>query len=129
MPVCPPANHTQAAEFLNLVEAGDLTAETVLLAENGVRRPKTKRLQRLQRLQSTLDFTSLARNELELKANLYFHICNPVKRWRVERIVPIKLLLQLLKTFVLLTQVREGMKEQTVYGISIDITSCLVFSV
>ncbi len=57
------------------------------------------------RLQSQLDLDDLSRNEVELKANLYFHIGNPIKRWKVERVVPIKLLLQLLKTFCLIVQV------------------------
>ncbi len=80
---------------------------TSLLAD-GATREKRKRLQKLR---STLDFDALARNELELKANLFFHIGNPVKRWRVERVVPIKLLLQLLKSFCLLTQVTWGTGE------------------
>ena len=61
---------------------------------------------KLQRLQSTLDFDDLAQNELELKANLYWHIATPIKRWKVERQVPVKLVLQLLKTLVLIVQVR-----------------------
>ena len=60
---------------------------------------------KLRKLQSHLDFDQLAKNELELKANMYFHIGNPIKRWRVEKVVPIKLLLQLLKTFCVITQV------------------------
>ncbi len=59
----------------------------------------------INRLQSQLDLDDLSRNEVELKANLYFHIGNPIKRWKVERVVPIKLLLQLLKTFCLIVQV------------------------
>ena len=60
---------------------------------------------KLRKLQSHLEFDQLAKNELELKANMYFHIGNPIKRWRVEKVVPIKLLLQLLKTFCVITQV------------------------
>lgn len=60
---------------------------------------------KLQRLQSALDLDKLAQNELELKANLYWHIGTPIKRWKVERQVPVKLVLQLLKTFCLIVQV------------------------
>ena len=48
----------------------------------------------------------LAKSEIELKANLYFHISNPLKRWRVERVIPIKLILQIIKTFCLIVQVQ-----------------------
>lgn len=64
---------------------------------------------KLQRLQSALDFNELAQNELELKANLYWHIGTPIKRWKVEGQVPIKLILQLLKTFCLIVQVKMDM--------------------
>lgn len=57
------------------------------------------------RLKSNLDYVQLGRNEPELKANLYFHIGNPIKRWRIERVIPIKLILQLVKTVVLVIQV------------------------
>lgn len=60
---------------------------------------------KLQRLQSALDLDKLAQNELELKANLYWHIGTPIKRWKVEKQVPVKLVLQLLKTFCLIVQV------------------------
>ena len=66
---------------------------------------------KLQRLQSTLDFDALAQNELELKANLYWHIATPIKRWKVERQVPVKLVLQLLKTLLLIVQVCETQKK------------------
>ena len=73
-------------------------------------RMKRRKPPKLQRLQSTLDFDKLAENELELKANLYWHIGTPIKRWKVERQVPIKLVWQLLKTFVLIVQV-SGLSE------------------
>ena len=60
---------------------------------------------KLQRLQSQLDLDDLSKNELELKANLFYHIGNPIKRWKVEKVVPMKLVLQLLKTVCLLIQV------------------------
>lgn len=69
---------------------------------NRMRREKPPKLRRLQ---STLDFDRLAKNELELKANLYWHIATPIKRWKVEGQVPIKLVLQLLKTLCLIVQV------------------------
>lgn len=60
---------------------------------------------KLQRLKSEMALEALAQNELELKANLFYHIGNPIKRWRVEKVVPAKLVLQLLKTFCLVVQV------------------------
>ena len=62
-------------------------------------------LRKLKQLQSTLDLDQLAKNERELKANLYFHISNPLKRWKVEKRLPVKLLLQIVKTFCLIVQV------------------------
>lgn len=59
----------------------------------------------LQRLKTESNLDVLARNELELKANVFYHIGNPLKRWRVEKVVPGKLVLQLLKTFCLIVQV------------------------
>lgn len=60
---------------------------------------------RLQRLKSRLTLHDLSQNELELKASLYFHICNPLKRWKVEKLVPYKLVLQVVKTVFLVVQV------------------------
>ena len=68
-------------------------------------RMRRRKPPKLQKLQSALDLDELAQNELELKANLYWHIGTPIKRWKVERQVPIKLILQLLKTFCLIVQV------------------------
>ena len=59
----------------------------------------------LHRLQSDLDVENLGRSEVELKANLFFHIGNPLKRWKIERVVPVKLILQLIKTVCLVVQV------------------------
>ena len=75
------------------------------LSRIGSRIRRGRKPPKLQRLQTTLDFDKLAENELELKANLYWHIATPIKRWKVERQVPIKLILQLLKTLVLIVQV------------------------
>ena len=72
--------------------------------QDAVRRPPPPR-RTLQRLKTELDFNVLAQNELELKANIFYHIGNPLKRWRVEKVVPGKLVLQLLKTFCLIVQV------------------------
>ena len=57
------------------------------------------------RLKSNLDLPQLGMNETELKANLYFHIGNPIKRWKIERVIPVKLILQLFKTVFLVLQV------------------------
>lgn len=68
-------------------------------------RIKRRKPAKLQRLQSALDLDKLAQNELELKANLYWHIGTPIKRWKIEKQVPMKLVLQLLKTLCLIVQV------------------------
>ena len=60
---------------------------------------------RLQRLKSNLSVDELANSELELKAALYFHICNPLKRWKTQRKIPGKLILNLIKTVLILIQV------------------------
>ena len=82
---------------MDIGTGGDLQA--------GGQKLKRQKKKKLERLQSSLDLDALARNELELKANLYYHIGNPLKRWKVERVVPIKLLLQALITFCLIVQV------------------------
>ena len=69
---------------------------------------KSRKPPKLQRLQSTLDSNKLCQNELGLKANLYWHIGTPIKRFKVEGQVPIKLILQLVKTFCLIVQVRDS---------------------
>ena len=61
--------------------------------------------EKLTHFKSRLKLHDLSQNELELKAALYFHICNPLKRWRVEKLVPYKLVLQVFKTFLLVVQV------------------------
>lgn len=114
-----------AAELLNGDVHNGTPAGGILLRDNpkrqsykrkSVRQSLTNSLSRigsrmrrkpakLQRLQSNLDLDKLAQNELELKANLYWHIGTPIKRWKVEGQVPVKLVLQLLKTFCLIVQV------------------------
>lgn len=108
-----------AAEILSEGDGGPVTSEErVLLGESQSEDEEEERgqakkkprvipppLRKLQHLQSTLDLDHLAKNEQELKANLYFHISNPLKRWKVEKRLPIKLLLQVLKTLCLIVQV------------------------
>lgn len=74
-------------------------------ADHSVRRLPSHRT--LKRLKTELNLDVLAKNELELKANIFYHIGNPIKRWRVEKVVPGKLILQLLKTFCLIVQVKK----------------------
>lgn len=62
-------------------------------------------IEKLHRLKSRLKLSDLSTNELELKASLYFHICNPLKRWKLEKLVPYKLVLQMIKTVFLIAQV------------------------
>ena len=119
--VCDSGSHDEAAEALNEGGGSPENEEGMLLGEqqsvedraeehDRPHRTRTRTLppplRKLQRLRSTLNLDQLAKNEQELKANLYFHISNPIKRWRVEKQLPIKLLLQVLKTFCLIVQVR-----------------------
>ena len=69
-----------------------------------------KQLRWFFRLKSHSDLNQLASNEVELKANLFFHIGNPLKRWKIERVIPIKLILQILKTLFLIVQVCHAMQ-------------------
>lgn len=52
---------------------------------------------------STID--QLSRNETELRIKMYFHISNPLNRWRKFRYVTWKFFLQLAKTFCIAAQV------------------------
>lgn len=52
-----------------------------------------------------INYDELVSDEIMLKTALYNHICNPLKRWQVGRIVPYKLFLQLFKTILVLIQV------------------------
>ena len=60
---------------------------------------------KLERLKSTASIDELSNSELELKANLYYHISNPLKRWKTDRSPPVTLILQLAKMFCVVTQV------------------------
>lgn len=111
------SEHVKAAEILSEGDGGPVTSEERVLlgesqSEDEEERGQAKKkprvipppLRKLQHLQSALDLDHLAKNEQELKANLYFHISNPLKRWKVEKRLPIKLLLQVLKTLCLIVQ-------------------------
>ena len=93
---------------------GDQCASSHVAASSygndGHRPPPSQRT--LQKLQSRLNLSELAQNELELKTTLFYHIGNPIKRWRVEKVIPGKLIVQLLKTFCLIVQVRGHAKCQ-----------------
>ena len=44
-------------------------------------------------------------NERDLKVAIYSHISNPLKRWKVGRFVPWKMILQVIKTLTVILQV------------------------
>ena len=44
-------------------------------------------------------------NERELKVAIYCHISNPLKRWKVGKLIPWKMILELIKTFVVILHV------------------------
>ncbi|XP_011402441.1 PREDICTED: mucolipin-3-like [Amphimedon queenslandica] len=106
------------APFRHLSDAAsmDSAVSTSPLTSNGGRRTGVETIidgsisfapsrEKLKHLKSRLKLHDLSQNELELKAALYFHICNPLKRWKVEKLVPYKLVLQVIKTFLLVAQV------------------------
>ena len=47
----------------------------------------------------------LSNNETELRANIFHHISNPITRWKADHTPPIKMTVQLLKSFCLVAQV------------------------
>lgn len=55
-------------------------------------------------MRSVGDIEKLAESEESLKLAVYFHICNPLKRWKTDRLIPYSLLLQLVKTVFVLMQ-------------------------
>lgn len=65
---------------------------------------RTKGLRTLERLRSRADLLVLSNDELELKTNMFYHISNPIARWKADRSPPIKMIIQLLKTFCVVTQ-------------------------
>ena len=44
-------------------------------------------------------------NERELKVAIYCHISNPLKRWKVGKLVPWKMILELIKTLIVILHV------------------------
>ena len=69
-------------------------------------RPATNTLKRLKRLRSTASLYEMGSSELELKANLYYHISNPLKRWKTDRSPPVMLMLQVAITIFVIAQVK-----------------------
>ena len=73
-----------------------------------VSRPSKEKLaerrKRLKKTRSVGNLLRLADSEESLKLALYYHICNPLKRWKTERKVPYSLLLQLFKAFFVMLQ-------------------------
>ena len=60
---------------------------------------------KLVKLQSRSNLWASGTNEKELKANMYIHLSNPLERWRTDQILPLKMILQGMKTFFVLAQV------------------------
>ncbi|KAL5466992.1 hypothetical protein EMCRGX_G031157 [Ephydatia muelleri] len=58
-----------------------------------------------KKLRSSANLYQLSSNEQELKPNLYYHISNPIKRWKTDRSPPFMLILQVAKTICIVVQV------------------------
>ena len=63
-----------------------------------------------------VDIKNLVNNEINLKEALYYHICDPIERWRVKKVVPYKCILQIIKTLLILLQVCINIKGHTING-------------
>lgn len=66
---------------------------------------KESTIKRLKKLHSTANLYQMSSSEMELKANLYYHISNPIKRWKTDRSPPLMLILQMVKTISIVAQV------------------------
>ncbi|KAL5466985.1 hypothetical protein EMCRGX_G031150 [Ephydatia muelleri] len=75
------------------------------MAEEGDIEAKESTIKRLKKLRSSANLYQMSSNELELKANLYYHISNPIKRWKTDRSPPFMLILQVAKTICIVVQV------------------------
>eukprot|EP00731_Ephydatia_muelleri_P026758 Em0018g858a len=78
---------------------------TMPMAEEGDIEAKESTIKRLKKLRSSANLYQMSSNELELKANLYYHISNPIKRWKTDRSPPFMLILQVAKTICIVVQV------------------------
>eukprot|EP00731_Ephydatia_muelleri_P026752 Em0018g852a len=85
-------------------EKSSLMSEGDAPTERDTHAARTIRLRTLERLRSRADLLVLSNDELELKTNMFYHISNPLARWKADRSPPIKMILQLLKTFCIVTQ-------------------------
>lgn len=63
-----------------------------------------------------VDIRDLINNEINLKEALYYHICDPIERWKVKRVVPYKFILQIIKTVLILLQVCIYIKRHIING-------------
>ena len=64
-----------------------------------------QRHRKLEKLRSRADIQLLSNDECELKTNMFYHISNPIARWRADYSPPVKMILQLLQTVCVITQV------------------------
>ena len=62
-------------------------------------------VKKLNRLRSAASFIQMSTSEMELKANIYYHISNPLKRWKTDRSPPVMLMLQVAVTICVVAQV------------------------
>ncbi|KAL5467001.1 hypothetical protein EMCRGX_G031166 [Ephydatia muelleri] len=85
-------------------EKSSLMSEGDAPTERDTHAARTIGLRTLERLRSRADLLVLSNDELELKTNMFYHISNPLARWKADRSPPIKMILQLLKTFCIVTQ-------------------------
>ena len=64
-----------------------------------------QRHRKLEKLRSRADIQLLSNDECELKTNMFYHISNPIARWKADHSPPVKMVLQLLQTVCVITQV------------------------
>ena len=85
-------------------ERGGVTSDAGYRNEANLSREEVRRKVNGLRLKSST-IEQLSRDETELRIKMYFHISNPVNRWRKFHYVTWKFFLQLAKTFCVVAQV------------------------
>ncbi|KAL5467000.1 hypothetical protein EMCRGX_G031165 [Ephydatia muelleri] len=90
---------TELVSFCGETETASLLESTAAASAAEVVREK-----RLVKLQSSSNLWASGTNEKELKANMYIHLSNPLQRWRTDRILPWKMILQGVKALLVLAQ-------------------------
>lgn len=93
---------TEMVSFQRETETASIQESTALAsAAEGA---EVVRGKRLVKLQSSSNLWASGTNEKELKANMYIHLSDPIQRWRTDRILPWKMILQGVKVLLVLAQ-------------------------